>query len=140
MAAVLIAEDDEEIAFILTRVLKRAGHVVHHAPDGVAALALASQIRPQVVLTDLGMPRMDGLELSRSVREHPDLRDTPIAILTGSLLPEDPRAVAAAPCAVLLKPCANDDLRLAVQQLAELGPHDHSTASSACPFRLAALP
>jgi CheY-like chemotaxis protein len=132
MAVVLIAEDDQDIAVILTRLLTRAGHTVLHAPDGLAALERAVAERPEVVLTDLGMPRMDGLELARAIRAHPDLSDTPIAMLSGHLHPGDTGPVAAGVCAVLLKPCPNDKLRAVVQDLADRGRHAHHGAESGC--------
>lgn len=131
MAVVLIAEDDEDIALILTRLLSRAGNTVLRAADGVAALDLAVRHRPDVVLTDLGMPRMDGLALTRALRAHPDLADTPIVMLSGHLHPGDTEPVAAGVCVVLLKPCPNDRLRAVVQDLADRGAHEHHAA--ACP-------
>src|SRR4051794_34605540 len=131
MAVVLIAEDDEDIALILTRLLKRAGNTVLRAPDGAAALEMAVQNRPDVVLTDLGMPRMDGLELTRAIREHPELSETPIVMLSGHLHPGDTGPYAAGVCAVLLKPCPNDTLRCVVQELVERGGHGHTGAD--CP-------
>src|SRR4051794_35012636 len=131
MSVVLIAEDDEDIALILSRLLKRAGHTVLHAPDGRTALDLAVEHRPDLVLTDLGMPRMDGLELTRAIREHADLADTPVAMLSGHLHPGDTKPFAAGVCAVMLKPCPNDRLRAVVQDLLERGPHRHTGAM--CP-------
>ena len=133
MAVVLIAEDDQDIAMVLTRLLTRAGHTVSRAPDGQAAFAQAVATRPDVLLTDLGMPRMDGLELTRAVRAHDDLRDIPIVMLSGHLHPGDTGPVAAGACAVLLKPCPNDRLRDVVQDLADRGPHAHSGDSPDCP-------
>jgi CheY-like chemotaxis protein len=135
MAVVLVAEDDQDIAAILTRLLTRAGHTVLQAPDGRAALDSAIEQRPDVVLTDLGMPRMDGLELTRAIRLHPDLADTPIVILSGHLNPGDNQPIAAGCCAILLKPCPNDTLRSTVQDLADHGPHAHTGADAACPAR-----
>ncbi|MBL7258312.1 response regulator [Paractinoplanes lichenicola] len=135
MPVVLIAEDDEDIALILTRLLKRAGYTVLHAPDGQRAFELAVANRPDVLLTDLGMPRMDGLELTRAVREHADLKDMPIVMLSGHLHPGDGEPTAAGVCVVLLKPCPNDKLREVVNELAELGPHGHQGADSGCPAR-----
>lgn len=132
MAVVLIAEDDEDIALILTRLLKRAGNTVLRAPDGVGALDLAVRHRPDVLLTDLGMPRMDGLDLTRTIRAHPDLAGMPIAMLSGHLRPGDTAPVTAGVCAVLLKPCPNDTLRSVIQDLAGRGAHDHDGAA-ACP-------
>ncbi|MCO8271150.1 response regulator [Actinoplanes sp. TRM 88003] len=133
MPSVLIAEDDEDIALILSRLLKRAGYTVTHAPDGQRAFEMAVADRPDVVLTDLGMPRMDGLELTRSIRAHPELRDTPIVMLSGHLHPGDSGPIAAGVCVVLLKPCPNDRLREVVTELTELGAHGHSGADSGCP-------
>ncbi|WP_250002730.1 response regulator [Actinoplanes sp. M2I2] len=135
MPVVLIAEDDEDIALILSRLLKRSGYTVLHAPDGQRAFDLAIAHRPDLVLTDLGMPVMDGLELTRSIREHAELRDTPIVMLSGHLHPGDGAPVRAGVCVVLLKPCPNDKLREVVNDLVELGAHGHSGADSACPAR-----
>lgn len=132
MAVVLVAEDDHDIAAILSRLLARAGHTVLHEPDGLAAFEQAVAVRPDVILTDLGMPRMDGLELTRAIRQHPDLADVPIVMLSGHLHPGDQEPVEAGCCAVLLKPCPNDKLREVVQELAARGPHTHSGAE-ACP-------
>ncbi|GID29598.1 response regulator [Paractinoplanes brasiliensis] len=135
MPVVLIAEDDEDIALILTRLLKRAGYTVLHAPDGQRAFELAVANRPDVLLTDLGMPRMDGLELTRAIREHAELGDMPIVMLSGHLHPGDGEPTSAGVCVVLLKPCPNDKLREVVNELTELGPHGHQGADSACPAR-----
>ena len=132
MAVLLIAEDDEDIALVLMRVFKRAGMTVLRAPDGQAALDLIVRERPDVVLTDLGMPRMDGWQLIEAVRAHPDVRDVPIAILSGHLRPGDSRAESSRVCAILLKPCPNDRLLATVEHLVEVGPHRHDTEST-CP-------
>ena len=135
MPVVLIAEDDEDIARILTRLLTRSGCTVMRAPDGARALELAVADRPDVVLTDLGMPRMDGLALTRAIRADAGLRDTPVVMLSGHLHPGDNAPIAAGVCVVLLKPCPNDKLREVVNDLSELGAHSHSGAESACPAR-----
>ncbi|MEU4424541.1 response regulator [Actinoplanes sp. NPDC024001] len=133
MAVLVIAEDDEDIARVLVRVFKRAGMTVLRAPDGRAALDLIVEERPDMVLTDLGMPRMDGWQLIEAVRAHPDVRDTPIAILSGHLQPGDPRAGSAEVCAILLKPCPNDRLLATVENLLAAGPHQHDAAAPRCP-------
>ena len=132
MAVLVIAEDDEDIALVLARVFKRAGLTVLRAPDGRAALDLVLERRPDVIVTDLGMPRMDGWELVEAVRAHPDVHKTPIAILSGHLRPGDPRAGSAQVCAILLKPCPNDQLLATVNDLVALGPHLHDDAGSVC--------
>jgi CheY-like chemotaxis protein len=133
MAVVLIAEDDQDIAVILARLLKRSGHTAVHVPDGQAALDEAVRIRPDLLLTDLGMPRMDGLDLTRAIRADPGLADIPIVMLSGHLHPGEAGPVAAGVCAVLLKPCPNDRLRAVVQDLIDRGPHAHQGADADCP-------
>lgn len=134
MAVLLIAEDDEDLCAVLEVVFRRAGFTVLSAGDGVAALLLAERERPDVVLTDLDMPLMNGLELCRAIRDHVDLGSTPVAVLSGSLRPGDPRAAEAVLCGVLLKPFSNNDLVQAVRRLAEHGRHDHRGAPSRCPL------
>ena len=139
MPVVLIAEDDDDIALILTRLLRRAGWTVLHAPDGERAFELAVANRPEVVLTDLGMPRMDGLELTRAIREHPELGDTPIVMLSGHLHPGDTAQIGAVVCAVLLKPRPNAKLREAVHDRADRGSLAHHVPDSTCPAMWAVL-
>lgn len=134
MARILIAEDDEDVCFALTMVFRRAGFTVFSAPDGAVALELAGTQLPDFVLTDLDMPELNGLELCRAIRADPRLRDTPVAVLSGSLQPGDPRAAEAAVCAALLKPFTNDELVADVQRLLDHGGHDHTTRPSRCPL------
>ncbi|MEV6305973.1 response regulator [Actinoplanes sp. NPDC051861] len=132
MAVLLIAEDDEDIARVLVRVFKRAGLTVLRASDGQAALEMILLERPDAVLTDLGMPRMDGWALIEAVRGHPEVQDTPMAILSGHLHPGDPRAETAKVCAILLKPCPNDRLLATMTGLIEAGPHGHDSTQVSC--------
>jgi len=132
MTTLLIAEDVDDIAMILKRVFTRAGMRVLHAPDGAAAFELAVAEHPDVVLTDLGMPRMDGWELIAAIRGHAELRDTPIAVITGHLPPGDSRVPESGACALLLKPCPNDELVSVISELAARGPHGHTFSAAGC--------
>jgi DNA-binding response OmpR family regulator len=76
---VLVVEDDEEIAQALTRSLRLEGYEVHSAGDGVAALEEASSFVPDLVILDLGLPRLDGIEVARELRRDDDV---PILVLT----------------------------------------------------------
>ncbi|MBO3738046.1 response regulator [Actinoplanes flavus] len=138
MVALLIAEDDEDISLVLARVFKRAGMTVLRASDGWTAFETIVEQRPDVVLTDLGMPRMDGWELIDAIRSHEDkgIRHIPVAILSGHLRPGDPRAGSSKVCAILLKPCPNDQLLATMEELVTIGPHDHDTVDSRCPADL----
>jgi len=76
---VLVVEDDAEIAGVLRRFLDMEGYDVRIADDGVAALDAASVFSPDAVVLDLGLPRLDGVEVCRRLREEGDV---PILMLT----------------------------------------------------------
>src|SRR5436305_14842586 len=76
---VLVVEDDEAIADVLRRTLRQEGHEVRSAGDGVAALALAEEFVPDLVILDLGLPKLDGSEVLRRLRRESDV---PILVLT----------------------------------------------------------
>ena len=77
---VLVVEDDEDIAQVLQRSLRMEGYEVRLAFDGEAGLSEAKDFLPDLVVLDLGLPRLDGLEVARRLREGED--DVPILILT----------------------------------------------------------
>jgi two-component system response regulator MprA len=76
---VLVVEDDAEIAGVLRRSLDKEGYEVRIAGDGQAALGQAGDFEPDAVVLDLGLPRLDGVEVCRRLR---DEGDVPILILT----------------------------------------------------------
>jgi CheY-like chemotaxis protein len=69
--SVLLVDDEPDLRFILRRCFDAAGYEVFEAEDGVAALLSVRQARPDVVVTDLMMPTMDGFELIRRLRADP---------------------------------------------------------------------
>ena len=69
MARVLVVEDEEDIAFPLVRTLEREGYTVTWVEDGEAALAQLQKEQEDVVILDLGLPDMDGLEVCRKARD-----------------------------------------------------------------------
>jgi DNA-binding response OmpR family regulator len=78
-ARVLVVEDDADIADVLVRSLRLEGYDVRLATDGVAALDDAHAFLPDVVILDLGLPRLDGVEVAKQLRRDDD---TPILMLT----------------------------------------------------------
>jgi DNA-binding response OmpR family regulator len=76
---VLVVEDDTDIAGVLRRSLDKEGYDVRVAGDGEAALGAAADFEPDAVVLDLGLPRLDGVEVCRRLREDGDV---PILILT----------------------------------------------------------
>jgi DNA-binding response OmpR family regulator len=78
-ARVLVVEDDDAIAQVLQRSLRLEGYEVKLADDGVVALEEAHSFLPDLVILDLGLPRMDGIEVAKRLRESDDV---PILVLT----------------------------------------------------------
>jgi two-component system response regulator MprA len=76
---VLVVEDDQEIADVLRRTLRGEGHEVRSAGDGAEALRVAAEFIPDLVVLDLGLPKLDGVEVCRRLRAESDV---PILILT----------------------------------------------------------
>ena len=76
---VLVVEDDEDIALALQRSLRMEGYEVRIAADGEAALDFAGAFHPDLVVLDLGLPKIDGIEVARRLREGGDV---PILMLT----------------------------------------------------------
>ncbi|UJA20127.1 response regulator transcription factor [Thermoleophilia bacterium SCSIO 60948] len=76
---VLVVEDDTAIADVLRRTLRQEGHEVRAAFDGVEALQAAEEFAPDLVVLDLGLPRLDGVEVLKRIRASSDV---PILVLT----------------------------------------------------------
>ena len=79
---ILVVDDDEDVAETIERALHRAGHEVLVAHRGADALQLVRQRRPEVIVLDIMMPGMSGIEVCRHIRANPQLAHTPILFLT----------------------------------------------------------
>ncbi|MFH1020828.1 MAG: response regulator [Pseudomonadota bacterium] len=88
---VLVVEDDEDIAQLLCYSLRKKMLPVAIAHDGLTAFALVEQLRPALVLLDIMLPRLDGHEVCRMIRSHPDrdLAETPVVMLSALGAPKD---------------------------------------------------
>lgn len=118
-ARVLVVDDDEAILRTLARVLKRLGHNVETAPDGRAAAALLDHGAFDVVLSDVAMPGMNGMELLLAVRRV-DL-DVPVVLMTGMPdLATATRAVELGALRYLTKPIDADLLGKVIDQAVRL--------------------
>src|SRR5262249_29502478 len=83
MTQILIVEDSVDILLILQMELQWRGYAVHTAADAATGLDLVCHIRPDVIVSDLRMPEMDGFEFIRRVRQFPELTRVPAIALTG---------------------------------------------------------
>lgn len=79
---VLVVDDSLTMRKVLSRVLEREDYEVVTANDGVDAIQLLQEITPDIILTDIEMPRMDGFEFSRFVRDNPATANTPLVVIS----------------------------------------------------------
>ena len=112
---VLVVEAHPDSRDLLCEILAHKGLSVMAASDGVEAIALMQSQAPSLVLTDLRMPRMDGMELARYIKSDERFGHIPVALISANL----PAANARVPeiSAFLLKPCSVDHLLTTVTQL-----------------------
>ncbi|MFV2040589.1 MAG: response regulator [Candidatus Hydrothermarchaeales archaeon] len=90
MAQILIVDDEPDIVILVQRILQKEGHEIIGAKNGVVALELLKELRPDLILLDIMMPRIDGWETLKLIREQDDLKSLPVAMLTAKMLtPED---------------------------------------------------
>lgn len=81
-ATVLVVDDSPVIRLLLGDILSAAGYDVRLAEDGAQALEMMRRRRPDLVLTDLNMPQMDGFSLVAAIKGDPNLSDLPIVVIT----------------------------------------------------------
>ena len=113
---ILVADDDPDIQALVAYRLERAGYDVVTADDGVTALALAIEHRPDVAVLDVMMPRLDGYGVTRGIREHETTAQMPVILLTARVEDADvARGYEAGADDYLPKPFSPQDLRSRVQ-------------------------
>lgn len=88
---ILVADDNRDSVVSLAHMLELMGHRVHTAEDGIAAVETAALIQPNVVLLDIGMPKLNGHEAARQIRSGPGGSDVTLVALTGWGQKEDKR-------------------------------------------------
>src|SRR5207244_13129758 len=117
-ARLLIAEDEANLRLVLQKELQRLGYRVHVAPDGEAALRKLEESNVDVLLCDINMPRMDGMELLRRVHERPNPPE--VIMLTGQGTIETAvEAMRTGAYDYLTKPYSINELDVRVRQAAE---------------------
>ena len=121
MADILIIDDDRQMRRLLTRILTGAGHTARQAVNGRDGIALFAQQRADVVITDMVMPDMEGIETILSLRrENPTL---PIIAISGGTDPVYLRAAASLGATeVLRKPFSPQALLEALERVLDKAP------------------
>lgn len=101
-ALILVVERNPSVQRLERYLLEQAGFEVEFAGDGISALALARELRPHLLVSEILVPRLDGFSLCRAVRA--DTKSNSVAIVLISHLEAEQRALAAGADAFLLKP------------------------------------
>ena len=128
-AIILVVERDPHIRDLEAYFLNEAGFAVEFAADGAAALEQVQKIRPDIIITEVLVPKMDGLSLCRRIKSDPNLRGTVVLIF--SILAVQSRAKEAGADAFLMKPLAEQRLVDTVRQLLDTRRTSASTGDTA---------
>jgi two-component system, cell cycle response regulator DivK len=138
-ASVLIVEDFDDAREMYAAYLRYCGFSVLEARDGLEAVSLAERARPDLIIMDLALPRLDGWEAAARIKHNPDTSDTPIIALTAYSDAESHRRALGAGCMLVCpKPCDPDELVTVIS--AALGHSALSPTASASPAAIRHAP
>ena len=117
---IVIVEDEPDTAEMFAEMMRLSGHHVLKSYGGTPAIALISQELPDVVVLDVMMPDLSGLEVLRFIRRDPRLEQIPVIVVSAKSLPSDIKSGMDAGASVYLtKPVAFQDLNTAVRDVIE---------------------
>jgi DNA-binding response OmpR family regulator len=88
---IVVADDDPDIVTLVSGALSKAGFEIAPATNGADALELVRSRRPDLAVLDVSMPRLDGLEVLRSIRSDPEVAELPVILLSARAQEEDVR-------------------------------------------------
>jgi DNA-binding response OmpR family regulator len=132
VATVLIGEDADDLAALYTILVGRRGHLVRVERDGAATLAAARAMRPDLLILDVQLSGLSGLDVCRAVRADPHLCTLPVLMVSGlGMVSEIDDGIAAGASRYLVKPFANAELVSTVLALLE----GHDSAGQGQPLQ-----
>jgi CheY-like chemotaxis protein len=85
VAKIVFCEDDPMIQKLIRAAMRDSGHEIHLAVDGEQGLALVRQVRPDLVFSDVSMPKLDGYQLGDALKASPDTAGIPLVFVTASV-------------------------------------------------------
>lgn len=129
MTKILLVDDQPTLVALMSEYLSSEGYDVSTHTDGLTALQQMIALRPDLVITDLSMPGMDGGALLTAMRENAYLQETPVLVLSGR--PEHEMLEACGERAVLMrKPASPEDVLKAVRRLTQAAPQSPGRAGA----------
>jgi CheY-like chemotaxis protein len=117
-ALILVVDDFEDNREMYTQYLRFNGYRVAEAVDGVDALTKAAALRPDLIVMDLSLPRLDGWEATRRLKKDPITSHIPVVALTGHALAGHEEGARDAGCdSFVTKPCIPADLEAEIRRV-----------------------
>ncbi len=118
--SVMIIEDEPDAAELFAEMMRLNGYRVLSTYTSTPAMSLISQEKPDVIILDIMMPEVSGIEVLHQLRRDPEMASTPVVVVSAKATPADIRAGLAAGASVYLtKPVAYMDLKNAVDRLVQ---------------------
>ena len=93
MKTILIVEDNEKNMKLVRDILRHNGHATIEAPTGGEGVRLASEKKPDLILMDIQLPDIDGIEALRRLREVQDMNGVPVVAVSASVMPDDQQKI-----------------------------------------------
>lgn len=122
---VMIIEDEADAAELFSEMMRINGFRVIKMFSSAPAIPMISQERPDVILLDIMMPDISGLEVLRYIRREPELASIPVIILSAKSMPGDIKTgLEAGASMYLTKPVGFQDLKKAVEQVLHIAPQE----------------
>lgn len=124
MGVILVIDDERAFCDVVCEILETIGYVAHHTLNATKALEKLPQIQPDVILTDVMMPDMDGLSFVRHLRQQHQWRSTPVVIISAKATQEDRRlALESGANEFLAKPFSAQDLEVLIADILNHSQH-----------------
>jgi two-component system, cell cycle response regulator DivK len=115
-ARILCVEDNPQNMRLVRKILKHEGYIVLEAEDGASGLAIAESEKPDLILMDINLPDIDGLEVTRRIKAQTQLAHIPIVALTANAMYGDEERCLAAGCdGYIAKPVSKENLVASIE-------------------------
>lgn len=118
MAHILVAEDERDIRELIHFTLMFAGHQVTQASNGAEAVELAAQVKPDLIMMDVRMPKMTGYEACRQIKQNEAIKHIPVVFLSAKGQDEEVQTgLQVGATAYILKPFAPEELTRRIAEI-----------------------